>query len=169
MVCKAVIENSNKDKISKKKDLEHHPRKVNEHLEQCDGSCEIVDQDLVNMDGLSLSLVDNEETDKNAENAGEELEKEGQCQPEDFLEGTKEVELESEVEKDKSDSNSKYTGQPNTIRLILKRPETVNQIEEEEEMRSTSSTELSTSNKIPSSVRDDDNDDIYEDSATDFD
>lgn len=121
------------------------------------------------MDGLSLSLVDNEETDKNAENAGEELEKEGQYQPEDFLEGTKEVEFESEVEKDKSDSNSKYTGQPNTIRLILKRPETVNQIEEEEEMRSTSSTELSTSNKIPSSVRDDDNDDIYEDSATDFD
>lgn len=41
--------------------VDGHLCKVNDHLEQCDGSCRIAEEDLVNMEGLPLSLLHDDE------------------------------------------------------------------------------------------------------------
>lgn len=41
--------------------MDGHLCKVNDHLEQCDGSCRIAEEDLVNMEGLPLSLLHDDE------------------------------------------------------------------------------------------------------------
>lgn len=105
---------------------------VNQHIDQCDSSCEIAEEVLANMGGLPLSLVEIEEEEGNNNddvgNADEDFE-EGSDESDEDRSG--ESEEEPEMEYDKSDSNSNYPNQPKPIiKLILKGAEAVvNQIE----------------------------------------
>lgn len=92
-----------------RKNIECHLRVVNQHIDQCDGSCEISDDELVNMEGLPLSLVvkDEEGSAGSLDRAsGEQVEEGSQS-----LEGLEEsLRAEEEEDDEESDSDSEHYG-----------------------------------------------------------
>lgn len=136
----------------------YHLGTVNDHFDQCNDACEISEEDLINMEGLPLFLIDDDEGSVSIfiENASEEVEEktdgarfEIACEEvEEDLEGLEELE-ESDVDPeydDKSDNDYEYPDLFNANNFILKRQKTANQIKENE---SSCSIKLSSANKIP--------------------
>lgn len=71
--------------------MKYNLRAANGHMNQCDGTCEIPDEDLVNMEGLPLSLVvekEGSESDDHLKNTViKEVEQEGPGVEEEASEG----------------------------------------------------------------------------------
>lgn len=121
---------------------ELHLRAANQHISQCDGKCEIADDDLIEMDSLPLSLLVDEEEENASGYEGSEKEESEESEEEEL-----EEETETETPCQESDTEE----------------------EEFEREKSTSFTRLSTVKKMPvviAAESDEDDDNSDDDSAT---